>query len=76
MMCEYCHNEGQGEQSEKYLHVGKIRYIVQNAKRYGLTKVRITGGDPLVHPDIYQICSMIKNELGISNLGIINLAIK
>ena len=70
MMCEYCHNEGQQGQNKKYLSVDKIRYIVQNAKKYGLTKVRITGGDPLVHPDIYQICNMIKNELHINNLGL------
>lgn len=70
MMCDYCHNEGQGEQSAVYLSTEKIRYIVTNAKKYGLTKVRITGGDPLVHPDIYEICYMIKHDLGIDNLGI------
>lgn len=70
MTCEYCHNEGQSGPGAKYLSIDKIRYIVQNAKKYGLTKVRITGGDPLVHPNIYDICYMIKNELGISNLGI------
>lgn len=70
MLCDYCHNEGQGEQSAVYLSIEKIRHIVNKAKKYGLTKVRITGGDPLVHPDIYKICYMIKHELGIDNLGI------
>lgn len=71
MMCEYCHNEGQhNDQVLMCLSIDKIRYIVENAKRYGLKKVRITGGDPLTHPEIFQICTMIKNELGIDNLGI------
>lgn len=70
MMCEYCHNEGQSGQHQQFMTIDNIRFVIQNAKRYGLTKVRITGGDPLVHPDIQAICRMIKNELGITNLGI------
>ena len=70
MMCEYCHNEGQNRYAKHYLSAEKIRHIIHNAKKYGLSKVRITGGEPLIHPDIHQICYMISKELCINNLGI------
>lgn len=70
MKCIYCHNEGQQNKRINFLSVDKIKFIVINAKKYGLMKVRLTGGDPLVHPQIHEICRMLKNDLRIKNLGI------
>lgn len=36
----------------------------------GVTKVRLTGGEPLVHPKILQIAKNIKNTQGINHLAI------
>lgn len=70
MNCVYCHNEGQSEESLYFLSLENIKDIVEKTKRYGLTKVRLTGGDPLVHPDILSICRMLKKDLKINNLGL------
>ncbi len=71
MKCTYCHNEGQTIRKEvKFLSVEDIKYLVNNAKPYGLKKVRLTGGEPLIHPEINEIVRMLHDELGISNIGI------
>ena len=70
MNCVYCHNEGQSKESLYFLSLENIKDIVEKTKRYGLTKVRLTGGDPLVHPDILSICRMLKKDLKINNLGL------
>ena len=55
MRCTYCHNEGQTETEVKYLSVNEVKTIVCNAMKFGLHKVRITGGEPLIHPNIEEI---------------------
>jgi len=49
--------------------VNLLRYIVTNALRYGLVKVRITGGEPLLHPDCYEMLYILKKELRINTVG-------
>lgn len=63
MKCVYCHNEGNCEQS--ILSIESIEKIVKCAKSFGLEEVRLTGGDPLTHPDIYAICEMLHNKYGL-----------
>ncbi len=60
MKCVYCHNEGNKKISK--LSVNDIRYIVENSKGLKLTNMRLTGGEPLIHPDIYKICKMLSEE--------------
>lgn len=70
MKCSYCHNEGQNEfEKIKYMNIDTFKYIIKNAKKYGLNKIRITGGEPLIHPNIEEICEFVKEE-GIDNFGI------
>ncbi len=69
MNCSYCHNEGQGDIKSKYMNIEHLRYIVTNALRYGLIKVRLTGGEPLLHPDCYNMLRLLKKELAIPTVG-------
>jgi GTP 3',8-cyclase len=70
MQCKYCHNEGQQRKDSQSLTRDSIKYIISNLKYYGVQKVRLTGGEPLLHPDIFEICAMIRNDLHIETLGI------
>lgn len=63
MKCVYCHNEGNEKNSE--LNVDEIRKIIETAAGYGLVSVRLTGGEPLVHPGIEDICRMLAVEYGL-----------
>lgn len=64
MKCVYCHNEGNEKNAE--LNITQIRKIIEAALDYGLTSVRLTGGEPLVHPHIEEICQMLAREYGLS----------
>lgn len=48
---------------------------VRAASRLGITKVRITGGEPLVKPNILSICRNVSNVPGISETSVTTNAI-
>lgn len=60
MKCVYCHNEGNKKAS--ILTLEQIKNIIDASYELNLEGVRLTGGDPLTHPDIYNICKMLKEE--------------
>lgn len=70
MKCTYCHNEGQDKCGNKYMSLDDIKFIILSSMNYGLKKIRITGGEPLIHPKIISILKMIKYDLNIENVGI------
>ena len=71
MKCIYCHNEGQAVgRGSRDLSVEDFRYIIVNALRFGLRKVRVTGGEPLVHPHCIDILHIAKAEEQIAVVGL------
>ena len=60
MKCVYCHNEGNNCTS--ILTIDDIKTILNNSYGIGLNEIRLTGGDPLVHPQIFEICKLIKEK--------------
>ena len=73
MACSYCHNEGCSFISQ--LSIEQVKYIVKESMCYGVKSIKITGGEPLLHPDVYEICRHIKSHyngiiLGINTNGI------
>lgn len=72
MKCVYCHNEG--NKTKSMLSIDDIRVILDNAKNIGMTKIRLTGGEPLIHPQIMEICQILAEEyhlkVGINTNGI------
>ena len=63
MKCVYCHNEGNNRKS--MLTKDDIEKIICGSLEYGLEEIRLTGGDPMTHPDITNICKMIKDKYGL-----------
>jgi cyclic pyranopterin phosphate synthase len=64
-------DEGVPRQShEDILKYEEILRLVRIATRLGITKVRITGGEPLVRKDILFLCSNISATPGLSSLSI------
>lgn len=57
MKCEYCHNEG----NIKYDKLSKndIEKLIIDSQGLGLEAIRLTGGEPLIHPEINEICEML-----------------
>jgi len=56
--CFYCHREGCGANSRE-MSVGEIGKIVQLAKEFGVRKVKLTGGEPLLRKDIIEIITAL-----------------
>lgn len=60
MKCVYCHNEG--NKVIKQLSKEDIRKLIDCSYGLGLEQVRLTGGEPLIHKEIYDICQMLAEE--------------
>ena len=63
MRCVYCHNEGNKKLS--MLSITDIKKIIDSAYDLGMKNVRLTGGEPLIHPQILEICKMLSEEYGL-----------
>ncbi|MGC8677715.1 MAG: GTP 3',8-cyclase MoaA [Hydrogenobaculum sp.] len=61
MKCSYCRPTNVDYISHKeLLSYEEIRDIVSIMKDFGLKKVRITGGEPLVRPQVWKLVSLLK----------------
>lgn len=73
MACIFCHNEGQGpinNRSLSYLDAASITWISKIAFNAGFRKFKLTGGEPLTRPDIFEIIRGIRS-VGIQDLSMI-----
>ncbi len=51
-----------GELKHAYLPVADFQTVIREAKPLGLNTVKLTGGEPLLHPDILEILRLIAEE--------------
>jgi len=71
--CIYCHREGHKEcfTSVREMTVEEISKIVDLSGIYGVNSVKITGGEPLVRPDILEITKVIGSKPFIEDLSVV-----
>ena len=70
LKCFYCMPHGApAVQHRDMLRQEEIARIVRIAASLGITKVRITGGEPLVRKDCVQLIKMIREIPGIDTIG-------
>lgn len=60
MKCVYCHNEGNNIINQ--LSKDDVEDLIKNSYDLGLEQVRITGGEPLIHKEIFEICQMLSEK--------------
>jgi cyclic pyranopterin phosphate synthase len=60
LRCFYCHKENQ-EPQKKHLTIEEIGLICRVAGEIGVRRVKITGGEPLLRPDIGEVVSAISS---------------
>lgn len=70
LSCYYCHREGQINLSNYCLTSDDIRFIISQSMNLGFSKIKLTGGEPLIRKDIVSVIENI-NNLQIPDLSII-----
>jgi len=71
LRCFYCHREGQerGEYNYVEMKPWEIERIINVVASFGIKKVKLTGGEPLMRSDIVEIVERISNINGISEVS-------
>ena len=71
LRCQYCHREGEifAENSTAEMSVEEIVRIVRIAVELGISKVKLTGGEPLMRKDIVEIVKGISAINGLKDLS-------
>jgi cyclic pyranopterin phosphate synthase len=72
LRCIYCHPTGDFNLMEQryILKLEEIRHIVELFTRCGIKKVRLTGGEPLLRGDIFDIVNSLSSVPGVEDLSI------
>ena len=70
LRCIYCMPEGgvQKRSHEDIMSIEEIAEIIRASAACGITKVRVTGGEPLVRNGIIEICRRISETPGVREL--------
>lgn len=66
LRCAYCHHEGRTNsligKSLGYNPNFNLEKILDEAKRCGFKKIKISGGEPLLYPNILKVCHKFQND--------------
>ena len=71
--CGYCLPNGyQKDKSDnrKFLGVNEIKRLARGLSELGVCKIRLTGGEPTIRTDFFDIVKILKNESGIKKVVI------
>jgi cyclic pyranopterin phosphate synthase len=72
LRCEYCHGEGEENQPkppDNEMTANEIARIVKIAVNLGITRMKLTGGEPLMHKDVVEIVKKIGSTRGLTDLS-------
>lgn len=71
MQCTYCKPQGAAlSPPASALSIPEIASLVGAFAANGVTKVRLTGGEPLSRPDVVEIAQTVANTPGIETVGL------
>ena len=71
--CGYCLPNGyqkDNSDNRKFLDVNEIKRLAKGLSELGVCKIRLTGGEPTVRSDFFDIVKILKNETGIKKVVI------
>jgi cyclic pyranopterin phosphate synthase len=69
LRCPYCHREGEAANPSTEMTKDEIVRIVRVAVGLGISRVKLTGGEPLLRSDILEIVKDIAGLRGLRNLS-------
>jgi len=71
--CGYCLPNGyqkDNSDNRKFLDINEIKRLAKGLSELGVCKIRLTGGEPTVRSDFFDIVKILKNETGIKKVVI------
>jgi cyclic pyranopterin phosphate synthase len=68
--CFYCHKEGEEAAPKEEMTPEEIQKIIAVAASFGLGRVKITGGEPLLRDDIVEIVERIRQTPGVTEVSL------
>ncbi len=73
LRCDYCHREGEGccaRDTKEEMTVDEIARIARIAVSLGISRIKLTGGEPLMRKDLCDIVKGIATTPGLKDLSI------
>ncbi len=58
--CKYCFAEGEENKQTRIIPLEKLKPILKTAKEFGINKIKLTGGEPLLYPDMEALLAYIR----------------
>lgn len=58
--CKYCFAEGESDRKFRVLDLNKLKKVILIGKEFGITNVKLTGGEPLLYPHLEELLSYLR----------------
>lgn len=58
--CKYCFAEGEEDKQVRIIPFEKLKPILKTAKEFGINKIKLTGGEPLLYPEMEALLEYIR----------------
>ena len=77
LSCRYCTSEygNDNHHHDDFLDMEQMLEVAEAASELGVTKIRLTGGEPLLFPDIIELCTRLSAIPEVEDLAISTNAI-
>ncbi len=67
--CKYCFAEGEKDKKYRTLDLEKLKRVISISKEFGITNIKLTGGEPLMYPYLEDLLKYVR-EIGISYIDL------
>lgn len=68
--CSYCLPNGYQGCPSQYLNLNEIRNLAVAFNQLGIEKIRLTGGEPTLRPDLIEIIRILKDDVGVNQVAL------
>ncbi len=58
--CKYCFAEGEEDKQIRVIPLEKLKPVLKTAKEFGINKIKLTGGEPLLYPEMKELLAYIR----------------
>ena len=67
--CDFCHKEGIKDPSNRIINPSEVERITRILTKFGISRIKLTGGEPLLRRDIVEIVERI-NNVGVKEISL------